>query len=122
MLLRGIAAPVPTWPDKDCPAPLKGILELNLMIGIYELSIFTCAVLVQMLGIASVFFARCCERSRAQNSSQRCFYCCLCLVGCAALGAVLLGNGYWLSCGTTLALMAVGVTFDRGVSRGGAVV
>ena len=92
------------------------------MIGMFDLSVFACAVLVQLLGLASVLFARLSERSRAQNYSQRCFFGCLCLVGCAALGAVLLGNGYWLSCGTTLALMAVGVTFDRGGSRGEALI
>lgn len=84
------------------------------MIGMFDLSILACAILVQLLGIASVLYARLSERSRAQNYSQRCFFGCLFLVGGAAMGAVLLGNGYWLSCGTTLAIMAVGVTFDRG--------
>jgi hypothetical protein len=90
------------------------------MIGLFEMSIFVGAVLVQLLGLASMLFARFSERSRAQHYSQRCFFGCLVLVGGAAMAAICLGNGHWLSCGTTLALMAVGVTFDGG--RGSAAI
>jgi hypothetical protein len=84
------------------------------MVGILEPSVFVCAVLVQLLGLASVFCARLSERSWAQCLCQRVFYGCLVLVGCATVAALLLGSGYWASCGATLAIMAVGVTFDLG--------
>ena len=84
------------------------------MPGILESLIFVAAVLVQVLGLASIFFARLSERSRAQCACQRVFYGCLVLVGGAAVATLFLGNGYWASCGTTLAVMAVGVTFDFG--------
>ena len=84
------------------------------MLGIFELSVFVGAVLVQLLGIASMLFARVSERSKAQHYSQRCFFGCLVLVGSAALAAVSLGSGAWLSCGITLAVMAVGATIDGG--------
>ena len=54
------------------------------------------------------------ERSRVQCLCQRVFYGCLVLVGCTTVAALLLGSGYWASCGATLAIMAVGVTFDLG--------
>lgn len=87
------------------------------MIGILESTVFACAALVQVLGLASVVFARLSERSPAQDFCQRIFFGCLVLVSGAAVAALCLGNGYWASCGTTLALMAVGATYDGGRSR-----
>jgi hypothetical protein len=86
------------------------------MVPLVELSVITGAVVVQILGLASVLCARLSERSSAQRCCQRIFFACLVLVGGAAVAALFLGSSAWAPCGTTLALMAVGVTFDGGRS------
>jgi predicted membrane channel-forming protein YqfA (hemolysin III family) len=69
-------------------------------------------MLVQLIGLASATIARLSERSAAQAWCQRFFFVCLGFVGLAAMLALACDSGYFLSCGTTLSLMAVGTTLD----------
>jgi hypothetical protein len=72
---------------------------------------------IQLVGLASVAFARLCEGSACQSSGQRVFFACLALVGAVAMFSVFLGPGFWLSSGTTFSLMVLGATCDFSRSR-----
>ncbi|MCO6456440.1 MAG: hypothetical protein J5I93_14175 [Pirellulaceae bacterium] len=82
-----------------------------------ELILFVAAVVIQVLGLASAVFARLSERWVRRASWYPLFYCALLAVGGMTLLAVAVGHGIWISCGMTLAIMAVGATFDGGMRR-----
>lgn len=73
---------------------------------------FAVAVLVQLLGIASMFVARLSEESGSQKWTQPLFFACLASLGAVTIGAIACHAACWLSCGTTLAIMTVGATLD----------
>ena len=73
---------------------------------------FWILTLVEVLGLASAWFARLSEGSPRQALCQRLFFGCLVLVGVAMIPALKLGPGFWFSSGTTLSLMILAVTYD----------
>lgn len=83
----------------------------------YEVSLFAIAAIVQVLGVATVVVARLSERWPVRSCWYPLCYFGLLAVGGMTLIAVATGHGVWLSCGITLALMAVGATIDIGRQR-----
>lgn len=73
---------------------------------------FAVAVLIQIVGLASMCAARLNEHSGLQKWTQRLFFASLASLGAVTIGAVVFQAAYGLWCGTTLALMAVGATLD----------
>ena len=67
---------------------------------------------IQVLGLASAWFARLSEGSAGQTTCQWLFFCCLTLVGIATITALQLGPGSWLTSGSTLSLMVLAATCD----------
>lgn len=87
------------------------------MMGIHEHATFWAAVVLQIVGVASVVGARLGERFGFRLFSQRLCYVCLLLIGSATMLAVVCGSDLWFAFATTLALMSVGATIDFGRSR-----
>jgi len=69
-------------------------------------------ILVQLLGIASITFARLSENSSAQIGFQRLFFVCLLTVGLASAATIHVGDASRLFCALTLPIMTVGATLD----------
>ena len=82
-----------------------------------EMWLFATAAVIQMLGMATVVVARLSERWPTHRYCYPLCYLGLLAVGGMTLLAVAVGHGIWLSCGLTLALMAVGATLDVGSRR-----
>lgn len=82
------------------------------MYGALHGVVFWGLLVMQVLGVFSVVFARLCERSQAQNCCQRLFFVSAILLGAGTLFALALGSGWWISSGTTLSLMGLGATLD----------
>jgi hypothetical protein len=82
------------------------------MSAIHPMLLFSAMILIQVVGLSSVIFARLSEHSWAQAGCQRFFFVCLLCVGVATVLAAKWGSGCWLSCGATLSLMSVGATLD----------
>ncbi len=80
-------------------------------------SAFWILALVEVLGLASAWFARVSEGSPRQALYQRLFFGCLVLVGVAMIPALKLGPGCWFSSGATLSLMILAATFDASSAR-----
>jgi cadmium resistance protein CadD (predicted permease) len=78
--------------------------------------VFWAAAIVQMLGLASVLFARLPRRTKSHEYARGIYLGCLVVLGLATMVAIGSGSGYWAWCGTTFSLMAVGGTFDQGPS------
>ncbi|MBC7853907.1 MAG: hypothetical protein IAF94_10755 [Pirellulaceae bacterium] len=79
--------------------------------------VFWAAALVQVLGLASVLFARLPRASTAQDYGHGVYLGCLVVLGLATMVAIGSGSGYWAWCGTTFSLMCVGGTFDMSTLR-----
>ena len=79
--------------------------------------VFWAAAAVQVLGLASVLFARLPRASKAHDYCRGIFVGCLVVLGLATMVAIGSGSGYWAWCGTTFSLMCVGGTFDVGTLR-----
>ncbi len=82
----------------------------NLLVS--DAVVFWGLIAVQFVGLASAMMARLSERSAAQAWCQRLFFVSLGCVGLTAMLALACDSGYFLSCGTTLSLMAVGTVLD----------
>lgn len=78
----------------------------------FGMNLFWIAMTVQALGLGSVAIARVAERSRLERWAQRFFVVALFVVSAATMGLLLVENANWLICGTTLAVMVVGATFE----------
>jgi len=74
--------------------------------------VFWAAAAVQVLGLASVLFARLPRASAAHDYGRGIYVGCLVVLGLATMVAIGSGSGYWAWCGTTFSLMCVGGTFD----------
>ncbi len=79
--------------------------------------VFWAAAAVQVLGLASVLFARLPRASTAQDYGRGVYLGCLVVLGLATMVAIGSDSGYWAWCGTTFSLMCVGGTFDMGTLR-----
>ena len=102
------------------PLP-NGLWDAVPMIALEAHAVFWLLIAVQAAGLTSTWLTRLSEGSRCQTSCQRLFFGCLGLVGLATIASLGLGPGSWLSCGTTLSLMVVGVTWDVGQSSRAAI-
>ena len=78
--------------------------------------VFWAAAFVQMLGLASVLFARLPRASKSHDYARGVYLGCLVVLALATMVAFGSGSGYWAWCGTTFSIMAVGGTFDQGGS------
>jgi hypothetical protein len=74
-------------------------------------------VAIQVVGLASAVLARAGEGSIRQVSCQRIFFFCLLLVAGTTMLAIWVGTVACLICGTTLAAMVLGATYDVGEAR-----
>lgn len=73
----------------------------------------TMAVVLQVVGLGSMFLMRCHERGESLSQwHQRIFLVLLVSVGAATAYCLGCGHSGWLSCGTTFSIMAVGATID----------
>jgi hypothetical protein len=70
---------------------------------------------LQIIGVASVVFARLPRQCPIQACCRTLFVGCLVFVGMATMAAISVQSGCWAWCGITFSIMAVGATFDRGV-------
>lgn len=82
-----------------------------------EFAAFWMAVIVQVLGLASIAIARFTERSWARAFCQRLFFASLVSVGVVTLFSLHLGNGNWHPCAMMLGIMTVGATLGRSTPR-----
>jgi len=82
-----------------------------------DLSLTYGAVLLQLAAWASLLLARLGQGTAAQSVLYTLLLACLAAVGSAAAIAVAVGNMWWLPLGTTLALTALGATFDPALTR-----
>ncbi len=71
-----------------------------------------CMMGVQIVGLASAWYARIGEGSKHQVTSQLLFFICLGLVGGATIGALLTSPGTCVMTGATLPIMVLGATWD----------
>lgn len=77
--------------------------------------IFWGVLALQIVGLASVVFARLPKSScPIQACCRSLFVGCLIFVGVATMLAIGMESGCWAWCGTTFSIMAVGATFDLG--------
>jgi hypothetical protein len=76
-----------------------------------------CLVAVQAAGLISAFAARQAEGSAGQTPVYCAFYLCAILVSAAAFAASAMGQGFCVSSGATLAVMALTATWDMGGAR-----
>jgi hypothetical protein len=67
---------------------------------------------VQIIGLASLCGARATSGTLAHACFRTLFLCSLLAVGLATMCAISCHSGWWLSCGATLAAMAIGGTLD----------
>ena len=74
--------------------------------------VFVATLLLQIVGIASVCFARAADNTTTQRRWQILFFVCFASLGVAVIWAFRISSGCWIACSTTLALMTVGATFD----------
>ena len=79
--------------------------------------VFWAAAAVQVLGLASVLFARLPRSSKTHDYCRGIYVGSLVVLGLATMVAIGSGSGYWAWCGTTFSLMCVGGTFDIGTLR-----
>ena len=86
------------------------------MPAISESTLLWSFVVIQVIGLTSLI----CARIKCQTVPHACFrvgfLISLLAVGFATMCAVGCASDWWISCGTTLALMAVGGTVDFGHS------
>lgn len=75
---------------------------------------------VQVAGLISLICARMTGPSTSHRWLRGMYLCCLVAVGLATMCAIGCNSGWWISCGTTLALMAIGGTLDLGRTAAGA--
>lgn len=76
--------------------------------------IFWGVLVLQIVGLTSVIFARLPESCPVQACCRSLFVGCLIFVGVATMLAIGIQSGCWAWCGTTFSIMAVGATFDLG--------
>lgn len=67
---------------------------------------------LQVLGLASVVLARVPQKGLSHSICRSCFFGCLAFVAVATMLAIGCRSEWWISCGTTFSLMAVGATLD----------
>lgn len=84
------------------------------MLIAHESSILFCFALIQLLGLLSLAGMRLTGHSPRRGVFRGAFVCCLLGVGLAAMFAVSCHSSWWMSCGATLAVMAVVGTLDMG--------
>jgi hypothetical protein len=80
----------------------------------HESSILVCFAAIQILGLISLVGMRLTGQSSWRGVFRGAFVLCLLGVGLAAMFAVSCHSGWWISCGATLAVMAVVGTLDVG--------
>jgi hypothetical protein len=79
--------------------------------------VFWAATVVQVLGLASVLFARLPRATKSHDYGRGIYLGCLVVLGLATMLAIGSGSGYWAWCGTTFSVMCVGGTFDMNSLR-----
>jgi cadmium resistance protein CadD (predicted permease) len=79
--------------------------------------VFWAAAAVQVLGLASVLFARLPQATKSHDYGRGIYLGCLVVLGLATMVAIGSGSGYWAWCGTTFSVMCVGGTFDVSTLR-----
>lgn len=79
-----------------------------------ESTLLIAFVVVQILGIATLFCARIKGQALINRVFRTSFLVSLVAVGLATMCAVGVASDWWISCGTTLAVMAVGGSLDCG--------
>jgi hypothetical protein len=67
---------------------------------------------IEVLGLASAWFARLSDGCRPQRFCQRLFIACLVVVGASTIVCIGLWPACWLGCGVTMSLMVLTVTCD----------
>lgn len=87
------------------------------MVELNPVSVTVGLLLVQALGLASMWLARSSEGSASEVRQQRMFFAALVLVGLTTAGSVMLGPGEFLISGTTFATMMLGAVWDPGLAR-----
>jgi len=75
---------------------------------------FWCVLVLQVVGLASMFLARMPHPTFLHCCCRRLFVVCLVVVGLATIYAMGSQTSAWAWCGTTFSLMAVGGTMDLG--------
>jgi hypothetical protein len=75
---------------------------------------FWCLLVLQIVGLASMFLARMSRPTLLHNCCRLLFVVCLVVVGLATIYAMGLQSSTWAWCGTTFSVMAVGGTMDLG--------
>ena len=82
------------------------------MLELQEQVIFLVAFILQVLGLASAAVTRLGERCRLRTCCNCLFFLCMVGITLATIVAIVHSSGYWLSYGTTLAIMSLIATVD----------
>jgi len=82
------------------------------MLELPQDAIFLVAFVLQLLGLVSAAMTRLGENWRARIYCNCLFFLCMIAVTVATILAILNSSGYWLSYGTTLAIMSLVATVD----------
>lgn len=82
------------------------------MLDLQQDVIFLVAFGLQLLGLVSAAGTRLGERCRVRLCFNCLFFLCMMAVTLATILAILNSSGYWLSYGTTLAIMSLVATVD----------
>lgn len=78
--------------------------------------LFWLLAVLHLAGLASMFLSRLPQSQQVHLFFQHTFLACLVTVGVATLMTILAERDCWVWSGTTFSLMAVGATFDFGVT------
>lgn len=76
--------------------------------------LFWGVVVIQVIGLLSVWMARLAVGRRSRRTCQRLFLSCLALVGATSVVAMGISAASWLFSAAVLALMVVGAVWDLG--------
>jgi hypothetical protein len=82
------------------------------MLELQQHAVFLVAFILQIAGLSSAAFTRLGERWRLRVICNGLFFLCMIAMTAAAILAISQSSGYWMSYGTTLAIMSLIATVD----------